>query len=176
MSDSDAPGVYDQSARGVPAKEIVVGVGGSPAAAAALGWAAEQSRVTGVPLRIVHAWQITASPMGATRTSFWVASAADARARATRWVVDALGASAGSLRWVLDIVEGPPGPILVERSRDASLLVLGTGEHVGLRRLVTGSVSHYALSHSIAPVVAVRAPEPAHEEELELSSQPGGSA
>jgi nucleotide-binding universal stress UspA family protein len=167
---------YEQSAGDVPAKQIVVGVGGSPAAATALRWAAEQSRVTGVPLRIVHAWQITASPVGATRTAFWVASAADARARTTHWVLDTLGADAATLRWVLDIVEGPPGPILVERSRGAALLVLGTGEHVGLRRLVAGSVSHYALSHSSAPVVAVRALEPAESAVLELSSQPGGSA
>jgi Universal stress protein UspA and related nucleotide-binding proteins len=170
MSDSGA-----ESANEVTAKEIVVGVGGSPAASAALGWAAEQSRVTGVPLRIVHVWQMTASPVGATRTAFWVASAADARARATRWVLDTLGGSAATVHWVLDIVEGPPGPILVARSRDASLLVLGTGEHVGLRRLVTGSVSHYALSHSIAPVVAVRAPEPVPDAVLEFSSHPGGS-
>jgi nucleotide-binding universal stress UspA family protein len=166
---------YEQSAGDVTAKQIVVGVGASPAAAAALRWAAEQSRVTGVPLRIVHAWQITASPVGATRTAFWVASAADARARTTHWVLDTLGADAATVRWVLDIVEGPPGPILVERSRDAALLVLGTGEHVGLRRLVAGSVSHYALSHSSAPVVAVRALEPAEGAVLELSSQPGGS-
>jgi nucleotide-binding universal stress UspA family protein len=175
MSDSGAPGTYDQTTSDVTAKQIVVGVGVSPAAAAALRWAAEQSRVTGVPLRIVHAWQITASPVGATRTAFWVASAADARARATHWVLDTLGADAATVRWVLDIVEGPPGPILVERSREAALLVLGTGEHVGLRRLVTGSVSHYALSHSSAPVVAVRAPEPAEDAVLELSSRPGGS-
>jgi nucleotide-binding universal stress UspA family protein len=176
MSDSGGPGVYEQTAHAVTTREIVVGVGGSAAAAAALGWAAEQSRVTGVPLRIVHAWQITASPVGATRTSFWVASAADARARATRWVLDTLGDRAATVRWVLDIVEGPPGPILVARSCHASLLVLGTGEHVGLRRLVTGSVSHYALSHSLAPVVAVRAPESEPEPVLELSSPLGGNA
>jgi nucleotide-binding universal stress UspA family protein len=175
MSDNGAPGAYDQSAQDVTAREIVVGVGGSPAAAAALGWAAEQSRLTGVPLRIVHAWQIASSPVGITSTSFWVASAADARARATRWVLDTLGTRSATVRWVLDIVEGPPGPILVERSRAASLLVLGTGEHVGLRRLVTGSVSHYALSHSVAPVVAVPAPQPDQDGVLEFFSQRGGS-
>jgi nucleotide-binding universal stress UspA family protein len=166
----------DESASDRTAMEIVVGVGDSPAAAAALRWAAEQSRVTGVPLRLVHAWQMTAPPVGDASTSFWVASAADARARATRWVLDTLGGSAATVRWVLDIVEGPPGPILVSHSRNASLLVLGTGEHVGLGRFVTGSVSHYTLSHAVAPVVAVRAPEPVAEELLELSSQPGGRA
>jgi hypothetical protein len=92
--------------------EIVVRVGESPAAAAALGRAAEKSLETGVPLRIVHAWQMTASPSEEARESFWVASAADARARATRWVLETLGDSAASVRWILDIVELPPGLIV----------------------------------------------------------------
>jgi nucleotide-binding universal stress UspA family protein len=137
--------------------EIVVGIAGTPASAAALCWAAEQSRLTGVPLRIVYVWQLTTSPLGAGTAAFVGASAADARARATRWVLDTLGGEAASVRWILDVVEGAPGPILVDRAASASLLVLGTGDHVGMRRLVTGSVSHYALSHSAPPVVAVRA-------------------
>ena len=40
--------------------EIVVGLDDSPSAAAALRWAAEQSRVTGLPLRALCAWQRTA--------------------------------------------------------------------------------------------------------------------
>jgi nucleotide-binding universal stress UspA family protein len=167
-------GDMSEHADEVTANEIVVGVGESAAAAAALRWAAEQSRVSGLPLRIVHAWQMSAQPVGTASTSYWAASAADARARSTRWVLDTLGDAAGQVRWVLDIVEGPPGPILVARSRGAALLVLGTGEHVGLRRLVTGSVSHFALSHSVAPVVAVRAPVPVPE--AEFSSPSGGSA
>jgi len=94
------------------ATEIIVRVGEWPAAAAALGHAAEESLRTGVPLRIVHAWQMTDSPSAETSASFRVASAADARARATRWVLDTLGDSAAIVRWVLDIVELPPGLIV----------------------------------------------------------------
>jgi hypothetical protein len=86
------------------AKESVVTVGDSPAA---LDRALEQSSRTGVRLRIVHAWQLTAVPSGQADASFWAASAADARARATRWVLDALGDRAASVRWTLDIVELP---------------------------------------------------------------------
>ena len=85
------------------------------------------------------------------------AATEDARARATRWVLDALGGDSARIRWTLDIVEGPPGPALVGRSRDAKVLVLGTREHTGLRRAVVGSVSHYCLSHAAPPVVAVPA-------------------
>lgn len=139
-------------------REIVVGIAGSSASAAALSWAADQSRLTGIPLRIVYAWQLTSSPRGGSSDAFWGASAADARARATSWVRDTLGSDAATVRWVLDVVEGSPGPILVDRAADAAMLVLGTGDHVGLSRLVSGSVSHYAVSHSAPPVVAVRAP------------------
>ena len=138
--------------------EIVVGLDNGSAAAAALRWAAEQARLTGRPLRVVHAWQLSPLEQAAGSPEYLEAAIADARARATRWVMDALGANAAEVRWSLDIVEGGPGPALVERSRDAHLLALGTHEHTGLRRTILGSVSHYCLSHAVAPVVAVPRP------------------
>ncbi len=138
--------------------EIVVGIDASPAAAAALRWAAGQSRATGAPLHVVHSWQMNAVQVESATPAFVEVSVTDARARATRWVLDALGDDAASLPWVLDVAEGPAGQVLVERSRHADSVVLGTGEHVGLRRLLSGSVSHYVLTHAVPPVVAVRAP------------------
>jgi nucleotide-binding universal stress UspA family protein len=138
-----------------PVAEIVVGMDGSPAATAALLWAGEQSAATGLPLRVVYAWHMKALEMSSATPEFCEAATADARARATRWVLDALGGDAAEIRWTLDIVEGPPGPVLVARSRGARLLVLGTRGHTGLRRAVLGSVSHYCLSHADPPVVAV---------------------
>ena len=137
--------------------EIVVGLDDGPAAAAALRWAAAQSRMTGLPLRAVWAWQRTALDLAAVSVDFTETAGADARARATRRVLDTLGDEA-DVQWSLDVVEGPPGPVLVSRARAARLLVLGTGEHTGLRRAVLGSVSHYCLSHAATPVVAVPAP------------------
>ena len=135
---------------------IVVGVDASAASREALCWAAGQSRLTGLPLRVVHVWQRTA--LGASLAS--VADhaetfATDARARMTRWVLDTLGDGVTDVRWTLEIVEGAVGPLLVARARSARILVLGTGNHTGLRRLVPGSVSHYCLSHGGVPVVAV---------------------
>jgi nucleotide-binding universal stress UspA family protein len=141
--------------------EIVVGLDDGPAAAAALRWAAEQSRVTGARLRVVHAWQlkpVEAAAISAGAAGLAEVVSADARARTTRRVIDTLGKDAGDLRWQLDIVEGGPGPVLVLRSHGARLLVLGTHEHTGLARIVAGSVSHYCFSHADAPVVAVPAP------------------
>lgn len=139
--------------------EILVGLDDSPAAAAALRWAAQHSQVTARTLRVTHAWQMSPFEESTGSAEYVKAAVADARARATRWVLDALGGDAAEVRWSLEIVQGAPGPVLVEKSRGARLLVLGTREHTGLRRAVLGSVSHYCLSHAVAPVVAVPAPD-----------------
>jgi nucleotide-binding universal stress UspA family protein len=61
--------------------------------------------------------------------------------------------------WTLKCFAGDPGPVLRSQAKDADLLVVGTGEHVGLGRLLVGSVSHRCLSHATCPVVAVPAPQ-----------------
>lgn len=140
--------------------EIVVGLDDSPAGHAALRWAAEQSQLTGLPLQIVHAWQMTALATAAVTPEvgdYREAAAADARARATRLVLDTLGGHAAKIRWTLNIVQGAPAPLLVTHSAGARLLVIGTREHTGLRRALVGSVSHYCLSHAAPPLVAVPA-------------------
>jgi nucleotide-binding universal stress UspA family protein len=151
------------AANGTEPAFIAVGLDEGPASAAALRWAADHSRTTGLPLRVIHAWQLSALGAAAVTSGagdYLQAATEDARARATRWVLDALGGDSAEIRWTLDIVEGPPGPALVGLSRNAKALVLGTREHTGLRRAVVGSVSHYCLSHAVPPVVAVPADLP----------------
>lgn len=149
--------------------EIVVGVDDGPAAAAAVRWAADQSRLTGLPLCVVHAWQLgplesAALTSGAGVAELLEAAGADARARATQWVRDALGSQGDRVLWRLEVVQGASGPALVAESRGAHLLVIGTQEHSGLRRAVLGSVSHYCLSHAQAPVVAIPVADQARDD------------
>jgi nucleotide-binding universal stress UspA family protein len=150
--------------------EIVVGVDGGPAAAAAVRWAAEQSRLVGIPLCVVHAWQLgafesAALAAGSGTDELLQALSVDARARATQWVNDAMGPQGNRRLWRLEVVEAAPGPALVAESRGAHLLVIGTKEHTGLLRAVLGSVSHYCVSHADVPVVAVSATRvPPHKE------------
>jgi nucleotide-binding universal stress UspA family protein len=59
--------------------------------------------------------------------------------------------------WSLEFAKGKSGHVLVNASRQARLLVVGTGEHVGLGRIMLGSTSHYCLGHASCPVVAVPA-------------------
>jgi len=141
--------------------ELVVGLDDGAASAGALRWAADHAATTGLPLHVVHCWQLGnlgAAAFAAGTGAVLQAGTEDARARATRCVLDALGGDSAAVRWSLEIVEGPAGPVLVNRSAGSRMLVVGTGEHKGLRRAVLGSVSHYVLSHASVPVVAVPAP------------------
>jgi len=159
MTPNDVLAALDESPHDQPtAPAIVVGVDVSAGSREALRWAATESRRTGLPLCVLHAWQMDDLPAASTRaTDYTQACAADARARATRWTRDTLGDDRAKSRWTLEIVEGAAGPALVSRSRSAGVLVLGTAAHTGQRHVVGGSVSRYCLAHAVPPVVAVPA-------------------
>ena len=59
-------------------------------------------------------------------------------------------------------LHGNPGPVLVERARDADLLVVGARQHTDLR----GSVSSYCLHHSQTPVAVISGHESSRSSHL----------
>jgi nucleotide-binding universal stress UspA family protein len=137
--------------------EIVVGLDDSPSAKAALRWGAEQAIRRQAVLRAVHVFDWPYGPRDTT---------VDARNNANL-TFDATQAAyvAGITQvfedisprpdWLIQFAKGERGPVLVRESHDSQLLVVGTREHVGLGRVLTGSVSHYCVSHARCPVVAV---------------------
>ena len=139
--------------------EIVVGVDLSPSARAALRWAAEQAIATQQDLRAVHAVDVSpaftmAVGMGAMAVPMHASAMDTAYRDAITAVFDSIQPEPG---WRLEFYSGEAGPVLVAESVGEALLVVGTREHVGIGRLVSGSVSHHCLSHAQCPVVAVPA-------------------
>ena len=53
--------------------------------------------------------------------------------------------------------DGEPGPAIVEDAKEwgATLIVVGSRGHTGLRRLIEGSVSRYVVDHAPCPVEVV---------------------
>jgi nucleotide-binding universal stress UspA family protein len=153
---------------------VVVGVDDSPQSEAAVRWAARHAALTSAQLDLVHVWALEPSDMYGPTGEIRDAAIPDLRKRLVDMVTGAIGPSTEPAPWTLDIVQGPPGPALVRRARSAALLVVGTGEHAGVRRLVNGSVSHYCLSHAHGPVVAVPSlAQPAAETKARIpESQP----
>lgn len=58
-------------------------------------------------------------------------------------------------------VEGPAARVLVEASRGADMLVVGTRGRGGFRSMLLGSTSHQVVSHAHCPVLVV----PPHDDE-----------
>lgn len=139
--------------------QIVVGVDLTPSARAALSWAAKQARATGQNLRAVHAVDVSptfnmAVGMGAVAVPMHASAMDTAYRHAIEAVFDSVQPESG---WRLEFYSGVAGPVLVAESVGKTLLVVGTREHVGIGRLVSGSVSHHCVSHAQCPVVAVPA-------------------
>jgi nucleotide-binding universal stress UspA family protein len=159
--------------------QIVVGLDDSPSSKAGLQWAAEQAKSTGAVLRAVHAlgrpygFAAPDIPLTVEPTELTPEEPPDTRRNAITRMFEAVSPHRD---WVLEFVSGYAGEALVRRSKDAQLLVVGTREHVGLGRLLAGSVSHYCLNHAACPVVAVPAPPHdvsvgnAEEEQSELTA------
>jgi nucleotide-binding universal stress UspA family protein len=103
---------------------IVVGVDGSPAAAAALRWAATEALRTGADLLAVHAWVPGRGP-AAVHEPDLVTERSAIRQRTVAWVLDALDPVPGDLRVRAEVRVGRPVAVLLAASRGADLLVIG---------------------------------------------------
>jgi nucleotide-binding universal stress UspA family protein len=141
-------------------QQIVVGLDDSAPSRAALAWAATQAGATKAVLRAIHVleWPNGLSRAGFPRPLDLMNVSADELEASYRHAITAIfdGVSPRA-DWLLQFASGDPGQVLVRQAAKADLLVVGTREHTGVRRLVNGSVSHYCLSHATCPVVAVPA-------------------
>jgi nucleotide-binding universal stress UspA family protein len=131
---------------------VIVGVDGSPCSLVALRYAVEQAVARSVPLQAVRVWAPPSRPPAALdqQTALWAEKTAlEETLKQWRRSFPTLLASARA-------VTGSPGRILVEASRDAQLVVVGSRGLGGFRGLLLGSVSQQLLLHSHCPVAVIR--------------------
>ena len=139
---------------------VVVGVDGSAEATRAAAYGAWEAERRHVPLRLVFAHQPT--PMWGPAMMLaddyeWVAGTVrEMLRRAEKDVVDAHP----DLSVQAVVISGSPGSALVEESRSASLVVVGTRSTGGLVGHITGSVAAQVAAHAHAPVVVLRPGNP----------------
>ena len=167
--------------RAATSGEVVVGIDDSLPSRVALSWAAEFARSAGDRLRAVHVFSDTDGfPVMWTNGFPPMQYVGQNSARAIsedrlHKMFEVLSPEAG---WTLEFLEGSVGSELARFSAAARLLVVGTREHVGLERLVIGSVSHYCLSHAECPVAAVppsTGPETTRQSSPVAAGQPAGA-
>jgi nucleotide-binding universal stress UspA family protein len=143
---------------------IVVGVDQSEGAKAALAFAHEEARLRGATLRAVHAWQFgyngyidyTGFGGAAPAVGGDISELREAAATALDATVREALPSPGDVKIEQRVVEGTAGAALVDESRNADLLVVGSRGHGGFAQLLLGSVSQQCAQHAACPVVIVR--------------------
>jgi nucleotide-binding universal stress UspA family protein len=151
---------------------IVVGVDGSAGARHALRWAAEEARLRGSRLLIVHAWRIGYwgvpgggyGSLGGPFDPFNGVGLSDLHQAAEELlekVTAGLEGEAEGVEIERRVVEGSAPELLVDAAAEADLLVVGSRGHGGFAGLLLGSVSQQCAHHSPCPVVIVHAPRPA---------------
>lgn len=128
---------------------IVVGMDGSPGSRVALQWAAAHAALIGATVHAVMAWQLPETHSYTSRDT-----EADARITLDTAIAAALAPDQRS-RVTGVVTPGRPGHVLVEVSKSAQLLVVGSHGHGDFVERLIGSVSQYCVTHASCPVVVV---------------------
>ena len=139
---------------------IVVGVDHSEAAKAALRFALEEAKLREATLRVVHAWQYgyigATGPEGAyPAVGGDIKELRDAAATALEETLQESTADMETMEVERRVVQGRAAAALVDESRDADLLVVGSRGHGGFAGLLLGSVSQQCAHHATCPVAIV---------------------
>lgn len=162
---TERPVVIIRGEHATPPKRIVVGVDDNDLTDAAgpqenesvraLRWAYAMPGVE--EIRVVHAWFLPALAVGMFAT---VAAELEAMDAGAKEIVDRVMAAAGPAPDGVTIfgeaVRGTPGFALIEASREADLVVVGSRGRGGFAGLLLGSTSTEVASHSHAPVAVIR--------------------
>jgi nucleotide-binding universal stress UspA family protein len=136
---------------------VVVGLDGSPSSAAALKVAAAEALARGVPLRIVHAyvWPLLYACLINLpyRPGEW---------QPARSAVEMVAAVARRIRTThpelpvqTAVTSGGGGPVLVDESSRAALVVVGARGAGGVAGLLAGPTLGYLSAHAHCPVLIV---------------------
>ncbi|MFG2006254.1 universal stress protein [Spirillospora sp. NPDC048911] len=140
---------------------VVVGYDGSENGVRALDWAIEEARWRGLPLTVLHVWDVYVGAPVAVPV-------ADVRGIAEQTLesgVEYACKAAPDLRVRSSLERGPAAARLIEMSGIADLIVLGQRGLGGFAGLLLGSVGAQVAAHAACPVVIVRVErEPSPEE------------
>lgn len=143
----------------IKAGTIVVGVDGSESSLRALAWAVEQARSEGRSLTLVHAIHAV-TPAYMDAAAVYPQEARDALRADGQQVLSAAHAEVERRAPGLDVHEvmrfEDPRELLLDLSRDAASIVLGSRGRGRLRSLLLGSVGVALVRHAHCPVVIHR--------------------
>ncbi len=146
---------------------VVVGIDDSDGARRALAWAAQEAQLRGAALEVVHvfdpvptAWAYADGELiSASRAAALEEDIAQAREEAHKRASAMAKEAVADLDGVevnAEAIEGHrPAEVLIERSANADMLVVGSRGRGGFAGLLLGSVSQQCATHATCPVVII---------------------
>ncbi|MFE9423886.1 universal stress protein [Kitasatospora sp. NPDC006697] len=142
-------------------RRIVVGVDGSPAANAALRWAARQAAATGAEVvEAVGVWELPSYYALAGGALPPPSEELNPQRLSEQILHDAVLAVLGeqpAVKVAEVVLPGPPAAALLRQAEGAELLVVGSRGLGGFAGVLLGSVSRHVVEHAPCPAVVVRA-------------------
>jgi nucleotide-binding universal stress UspA family protein len=134
---------------------VVVGVDGSEASSKALTWAAQEARLRRAILRVVHSWEFPVYD----NLTYVPDIGYDDIARAAEdslatQLVDVLGTEP-DLTVERHVTQSSAAQAILELSKDAELVVVGSRGRGGFAGLLLGSVSTHVMHHATCAAVIV---------------------
>lgn len=145
---------------------IVVGVDETASSRRALAWAAREAVRRGATLQVITAWTwdaVEGAPLAAVDPQAMMEVAEQTQNEALAAVLNGLETKPVVAR---EIVQSTASEALVEASRRADLVVVGTHGRGPVRSFLLGSVSQSVIRHAQCPVVVM---PPVHEIKLDAS-------
>lgn len=134
---------------------VVVGLDDSPECEGALAFAFQEAQLRQAPLVPLHAFWIDPLFLPTGAPSDW--EKLDSRAQsAVDTLVDRWAARFPDVKAAPEIARMRPAEALLEASRSADLIVVGSRGRGGFSSLLLGSVSRRVLHRSLCPVAVVR--------------------
>jgi nucleotide-binding universal stress UspA family protein len=150
---------------------IVVGVDDSPAAKAAVEWAARDAELRSISLTLVHAvspnlttWQDDPLPPGLAQ---WQKNHGRRLLEDAIKIVEKACHHGGPTQVHTKVLSSAAVATLTDLSRDAELMVVGSSGTSGWQGRTLGSVSSGLIRHAHCPVVITRDDDPASPQQLQ---------
>jgi nucleotide-binding universal stress UspA family protein len=139
-------------------QRIVVGVDGSETGRKALGWAAEEARLRGAVLEVVHAWHIPYAGGYPYAQGTLDSGTVEEGAQATLDLeVDSVDQASLAHPVKRTLSADGAASALLDASKGADLVVVGSRGRGGFTGLLLGSVGHQVAHHATCPAVVVPA-------------------
>ena len=138
---------------------IFVGVDGSTHSQTALDWAMREAGIRHAPLTVITVHEVAASGWGGSLEFPADEIMREEERKAVQEAVDQTAAQLGDAaprEITVQALIGQPAPLLIEASKGADLLIVGSRGSGGFARLLLGSVTTQVAEHALCPVTIIK--------------------